>query len=181
MMKRFLLPLFLILTFLTPGLSPLLPTSHSYADGYPEDLRPRRRARQAKVEEPPEPPPPPSCVSTSREPKVRIVSLNPKQKIDKIMGAITECVTTQWDVMALLAGPNIIGISYPDEKERWGYLWMWSYDLKNPLGDTLILMDNPGKRITKGKNPVELYITYNENDIVERVEMYLVKKKHSQY
>ena len=97
------------------------------------------------------------------------------------MGTITECVTTMWDMLKILPGPNIINVEYPSEKEQWVYSWMWSYKLKNPIEDTIILMDNDGKRIMKGKNPVELYIVFNEDDVVEKVEMNLIKKKHSQY
>jgi len=173
-MKKVLLPLFLAFILAVPLIS--------FADGYPEDLRPtRKRAYRAPVEESPLPTPEPSCVATSSLPKIQVISLNAKIKAKKFLGEIKECVTTQWEVMKLLAGPNTIGLTYPEEKEMWGYLWMWRYDLKNPIGETLILMDKPGKRIMKGKNPVELYITFNENDVVEGIKMVLVKKKNSQY
>ena len=128
-----------------------------------------------------EPPLPPSCVSSSVHPKVRIVSWNPTQKVEKFLGEITECVTTMWDVLKILPGPNIINVVYPSEKEQWGYSWLWSYKLQNPIEQTIILMDKPGKRIMKGKNPVELFLVFNENDVVERISMTLVKKKNSQY
>ena len=54
---------------------------------------------------------------------------------------------------------------------------MWSYKLANPIEDSIIMMDKPGKRVMKGKDPVELYITFNEHDVVESVEMDLIKKK----
>lgn len=172
-MKRLLLPLILMVTFLAPVTL--------RADGYPEDLQPKRRYRPAKVEEPPPPPPEPTCVPTSRDPKIRVVSWNPHQKASKILGSITECVTTMWDMLKLLPGPNIINVEYPSEKEQWVYSWKWSYKLRNPIEDTLILMDNDGKRIMKGKDPVELYIVFNEDDVVEKVEMNLIKKKNSEY
>jgi len=172
-MARIILPLFLILSFMAPVIA--------QADGYPEDLRPKRRYRPKKVEEPPPPPPEPTCVSRSRSPKVRLVSWNPEQKVSKFLGEITECVTTMWEVLKILPGPNIINVEYPSEKEQWGYSWLWRYKLKNPIEDTLILMDNSGKRIMKGKNPVEFWIVFNEDDVVEKIEMTLVKKKNSQY
>jgi len=125
--------------------------------------------------------PAPVCVSKSQHPKVRLLSWNPDQKVSKFLGVIQECVTNQWDVLRLLSGPNAINLRYPEEHERWSYIWLWSYDLQNPMEETIIKMDKPGKRILKGKNPVELYITFNKDDIVERVEMNLIKKKNSQY
>lgn len=118
----------------------------------------------------------PVCTPSSSKPKIQIVSWEPRQKAKKILGSIMECVTTQWDILKLLPGPNVIGVEYPSEHERWGYIWMWAYELENPIGETLILMDKPGKRLRKGKNPVEFYITFNELDVVEKVEMVLVKK-----
>lgn len=175
-MKRLLLSLLLSASLLIPLLPQL-----SEAGGYPEDLRPRKRRRAAKVEPPPEPTLPPSCVPSSQDPKIRIVSWDPHQKASKIMGEITECVSTMWDVLRILPGPNIINVTYPSEKEQWGYSWMWSYHLQNPIEDTIILMDHPGKRIVKGKKPVELYIVFNEEDVVERISMILIKKKRSKY
>jgi len=178
-MKTFIFTLILTATFLLP----VLPQA-TWAGGYGEDFgpRPARVSRKkAKGEPEPEVPAPPSCVPTSQDPKVRIVSWNPRQKVSKFLGEITECVTTMWDVLRILPGPNIINVAYPSEKEQWGYNWMWSYKLQNPLEDTVILMDNPGKRIRKGKNPVELYLVFNENDVVERVSMMLIKKKNSEY
>lgn len=172
MMKPLLLSLTLMATFLLPAIS--------HSDGYPEDLRPRRHYAP-KAEEPPPLPPEPTCVSRSRHPEVRVVSWNPDQKVSKFLGTITECVTTQWDVLRILPGPNIINVEYPTEKEQWGYSWMWSYKLQNPIEDTIILMDDPGKRIQKGKNPVELFLVFNEDDVVEKIDMTLVKKKNSEY
>jgi len=135
----------------------------------------------SKAAEEPPIPPEPVCHSQSTNPKVRLISWDPDQKVSKFIGEIQECVTTQWEVLRLLSGPNAINLRYPEEHERWGYLWLWAYKLQNPMEDTMILMDNPGKRILKGKNPVELYITFNKDDVVERVEMDLIKKKNSQY
>jgi hypothetical protein len=149
------------------------------ADGMPDEARPARRARHQAVqekEEVPPPPAPPACVSRSEQPKVRIVSWNPRQKVSKFLGEITECVTTQWDIIKMLPGPNVINVEYPSEQEQWGYLWMWDYKLKNPIEDTVILMDNPGKRVQRYQKPVELYIVFNENDVVEKVSMNLVRK-----
>ena len=81
----------------------------------------------------------------------------------------------------MLSGPNAIGLHYPDEREMWSYLWIWSYKLANPVEDTVIYMDHPGKKVLKGKDPVELHITFNEQDVVERVVLALIKKKNSQY
>jgi len=176
-MKRLLLSALLALT-----LTALIPLSAG-ADGFPEGYEPvvkHRAPRRVQKEEPPAPAQP-TCVPTSRSPKVRIASWDPNQKISKFLGSITECVTTMWDVLELLPGPNIINVDYPSEKEQWGYSWLWSYKLQNPIEDTIIMMDNPGKRIMKGKKPVELFIVFNENDVVEKVEMTLVKKKNSQY
>ena len=154
-----------------------------WADGMPETpVAPTHHYRH-KISKKEEalPPPAPVCTPHSDHPKVKLVSWNPTQKVSKFLGVIEECVTTQWDVLRLLSGPNILGLHYPEEKEMWGYTWLWNYKLKNPIEDTLILMDRPGKRIMKGKNPVELYITFNKEDVVERVEMILIKKKNSQY
>ncbi len=176
-MKRLLLPalLALTLTWFTP--------LSSNADGYPEEFRPpvKRRAARPVVQAPPPLPAEPTCVPSSRQPEVRITSWNPDQKVSKFLGSITECVTTMWDVIKLLPGPNIINVEYPSEKEQWGYFWLWSYKLQNPIEDTVILMDNPGKRIMKGKNPVELFIVFNEDDVVEKVEMTLIKKKNREF
>jgi hypothetical protein len=147
------------------------------ADGMPEEAAPRRvRHHAVKEEAPPPAPPAPTCVSRSEDPKVRIVSWDPKQKVSKFLGEITECVTTQWDILKLLPGPNIINVEYPSEKEQWAYYWLWSYKLKNPIEDTIILMDHPGQRIHKGKDPVELYLVFNKNDVVEKVSMQLIEK-----
>jgi hypothetical protein len=145
------------------------------ADGPSEEPKPRRVRHQAMKNEVPPPPPAPTCVSRSADPKVRIVSWSPKQKVSKFLGEITECVTTQWDILKMLSGPNIINVEYPSEKEQWAYYWLWSYKRENPVEDTIIMMDDPGRRIQRGKNPVELYLVFNENDIVEKVAMVLVK------
>jgi hypothetical protein len=175
-MKRLILPLFLTLSLVVPLIG--------HADGYPEDLEPSKprvsRARVQREAEAPAPAPA-ACVPSSESPRVQVISLNPDQKVKKIMGEITECVTTQWDMMKMFSGPNTIGLSYPDEKEMWGYLWLWSYKLQNPIEETVIQMGDPGKRVMKGKNPVELYVTFNESDVVERVKLVLVKKKNSKY
>lgn len=119
----------------------------------------------------------PVCNPSSPHPKIQIVSWQPHQKASKIIGTLRECVTTMWDVLALLPGPNVIDVEYPSEKERWGYIWMWSYKLANPVEDSIILMDKPGKRLRKGKNPVELYLVFDKNDVLEKVEMIFVKGK----
>ncbi|MCC7343793.1 MAG: hypothetical protein IT573_02565 [Deltaproteobacteria bacterium] len=169
-MKKLIFSLALFSFALLPALS--------HADGYVEEgSQPRRSYRRAAA--PAEEPVPaaPTCVSKSPGRKIELVSFDPKQPAGKIVGSIQECVTTMYDVLRLLAGPNVINLKYPEEKEQWGYLWLWSYQLQNPIEDTIILMDNSGKRIKKGKNPVELYITFNEHDIVDSVEMDLIKKK----
>ncbi|HCU26005.1 MAG TPA: hypothetical protein DF383_13390 [Deltaproteobacteria bacterium] len=155
----------------------LLSTS-AHADGVVES-RPRRSRHSVHKAEGPVPAP--SCVSRSPARKIELLSYNPDQRASKIIGAIQECSTTMFDVLRLLSGPNTIGLKYPEEKEQWGYLWLWAYKLQNPIGETVIQMDQPGKRIQKGKNPVELYITFNEHDVVERVDMHFIKKKSSQY
>lgn len=169
-MKKFLLPILFVFAFGFPF--------RGHADGYPEEMRPHHRAHRAhkKAPEPvPEPTPPPTCIPSSREPKVRLASWDPKVKVGKLIGSITECVTTMWDVLRLLPGPNVINVAYPSEKEQWVYSWMWTYKLQNPMEDTIIFMDNPGKHITKGKNPVELSIVFNKDDVVERVTVELIK------
>jgi hypothetical protein len=154
----------------------------SHADGIPEEPAPvqHRVKRYSRVVEEPIPPPP-ACVSHSQTPKVKLVSWDPKQKVAKFLGVLHECSTNQWDVLKLLSGPNAISLRYPEEKEMWSYLWLWSYKLQNPMEETVILMDKNSKRIRKGKNPVELYLTFNKEDVLERVEMILVKKKNSNY
>ncbi len=162
---------------------PCLPRGAS-ADGYevaPSTPKVKRRAARPAPAAEPEVPPPPSCVSRSQQPKIRIVSWDPKQKAEKFIAEITECVTTQWDMLKMLSGPNIINVEYPSEKEHWEYHWLWSYKLQNPIGNTLIMMDNPGKRIMKGKNPVELSVVFNKDDVVEKVSMVFIKKKNSEY
>jgi len=166
-MKKTISSIFLIATFFLPGFALIGGSSLGLSQAAPPE---------PTIEEP-------SILSepVGQHRKVHIFSWNPRQKVKKFLGTIIEGTTDQWDIMRLLAGPNIIGVTYPEEKEMWGYLWMWSYKLQNPLEQTLILMDKPGKRIMKGKNPVELYLVFNENDVVERMDMILVKKKNSQY
>lgn len=168
-MKKYLLTLILLTVLAVPGMA--------HADGLPEAPAPVRHHRVSRAK-PVAEPPPPACVPSSEHPKVKLLSWNPKQKVAKFLGVLQECSTNQWDVLKLLSGPNTMGLHYPDEKEMWGYLWLWSYKLQNPLEETLILMDHNGKRIRKGKNPVELYLTFNRDDVLERVEMILVKKGH---
>lgn len=152
----------------------------SYADGYVEEpTRVRRHYRESKAPEPI--PAAPTCVSRSPGRKIELVGFDPNQRAGKIVGSIQECVSTMYDVLRLLSGPNIINLKYPEEKEQWGYVWLWAYKLQNPIEDTIIMMDNSGKRIKKGKNPVELFITFNEHDIVDSVEMDLIKKKNNNY
>lgn len=168
-MKKLIFSLALFSFVLLPALS--------HADGYVEETsRPRRSNRAAAAPEEPVPPAP-TCVPKSSGKKIDLVSFDPKQRAGKVVGSIQECVTTMYDVLRLLSGPNVINLKYPEEKEQWGYLWLWSYQLQNPIEDSIILMDNSGKRIKKGKNPVELYITFNEHDVVDSVEMDLIKKK----
>ena len=148
----------------------------SYADGYVEQPTHSRRNYRESSKAPEPIPAPPTCVSRSPGRKVELVGFDPDQRAGKIVGSIQECVSTMYDVLRLLSGPNIIQLKYPEEKEQWGYVWLWRYKLQNPIEDTIIMMDNSGKRIKKGKDPVELYITFNEHDIVDSVEMDLIKK-----
>lgn len=129
------------------------------------------------IEELPLAPSAPICSPSSAQAPIKIISWDPEQKAEKILGALEPCVSTQWDVLKLLSGPNAIGLTYPEEKEQWSYLSLWSYKLKNPIEETVILMDNPGKRVMRAKEPVELKIVFNEQDLVERVEMNLIKKR----
>lgn len=153
-----------------------------HADGVPGVSSPTKRIRSSRANRGDEPvPPPPACVAQSESPKVKLLSWDPKQKVAKFLGVLKECSTTQWDVLNLLSGPNTIGLDYPEEKEMWGYLWLWDYKLQNPIEDTIVLMDHQGKRIKKGKNPVELYLTFNREDVLEKVKMVLVKKKKGSY
>ncbi len=167
-MKKMLLSLALSASVLLPSLS--------RADGYVEapTIKAHRRAAATKYTEPA--PSAPTCTSKSPGRKIQLISFNPKQPAGKVVGSIQECVSTMYDVLKLLSGPNSIGLKYPEEKEQWGYLWLYSYKLANPIEDTMILMDHPGKRIKKGKDPVELYVTFNDHDIVDSVEMDLIKK-----
>lgn len=176
-MKRLLYSVFAAILFL--AMTPIT----VQAGGFPEGYEPVVKRRPVRRAPPPEPelPPEPTCVPRSRTPEVRITSWDPNQKVSKFLGTITECVTTQWDIIKMLPGPNIINVEYPSENEQWGYSWLWRYKLQNPIGDTIIMMDNPGKRIKKGKDPVELFIVFNDDDVVEKIEMTLVKKKNSQY
>lgn len=171
-MKKYLLSLSLMATLAFPVIV--------HADGVPVAPGPEKHYRVSRAKKVVEPtPPPPACVPSADNAKVKLISWDPKQKVAKFLGVLKECSTTQWDVMKLLAGPNTIGLHYPEEKEMWGYLWLWSYKLQNPIEETVILMDKEGKRIKKGKNPVELYLTFNRDDVLERVEMVLVKKGHN--
>ncbi len=158
------------------SLSLVLLPSLSRADGYVEAPGRPARSHRAAAQEPEPIPAAPVCSPHSPARKIQLVSFDPNQKAGKIVGAIQECVTTMYDVLKLLSGPNTIGLKYPEEKEQWGYLWLWSYKLQNPIEDSIIMMDHTGKRIKKGKNPVELYITFNDHDVVESVEMDLIKK-----
>lgn len=172
-MKKSLLALSLAALVFSPALG--------RADGMPEEAAPvRHHHRQARVTAAEPLPPPPTCVSHSPARKIEFVSFNPDQPAGKIVGSIQECVSDMYDVLRLLSGPNIIGLKYPEEKEQWAYFWLWSYKPQNPIEDSIILMDQSGKRIRKGKDPVELYITFNEHDVVESVNMDLIKKKNSQ-
>ena len=171
-MKKSLLALSLAAMVLSPGIG--------RADGMPEEPAPVRRHRQAKVIVTEPVVAVPVCVAHSPARKIELISFNPNQPAGKIVGSIQECVTNMYDVLKLLSGPNIIGLKYPEEKEQWVYHWLWSYKLQNPIEDSIILMDKSGKRIMKGKDTVELYITFNEHDVVESVEMDLIKKKDSQ-
>jgi len=167
-MKKMLLSLTLSGIVLLPSLG--------RADGYveaPVRVHTRHHA-ESKYSEPA--PAAPTCTSKSPGRKIQLISFNPEQKAGKVVGAIQECVSTMYDVLQLLSGPNSIGLKYPEEKEQWGYLWLYRYKLQNPIEDTMILMDHPGSRIKKGKDPVELYITFNDHDIVDSVEMDLIKK-----
>jgi hypothetical protein len=166
-MKRSLFCLVLIIAMSFP----------TFTKAYAQQRPTHRRHGRAAVKKIEEPAPQPACVPSQEGRTVKLMSWEPKQKIAKFLGVLKECETTQWDVLKLLSGPNAIGLHYPDEKEMWSYLWMWSYDLKNPIEDTIILMDQSGKRMKKGKNPVELYLVFNKQDVLERAYMILVKKK----
>jgi hypothetical protein len=121
-------------------------------------------------------PPPPVCSSQSPDPKVKIMTWEPRQKVAKFLGSITECQSSQLDILELLGGPNVISYDYRSGKEKWGYTQMWNYQLQNPLEETIILMDKPGKRIKKSnKRMVELNLLFNEQDVVESVEILLVR------
>ena len=136
------------------------------------------RAHAAAAPTEPVPAPPAKPIFPGK--KIQLVSFEPDQKAGKIVGSIQEGVSTMYDVLHLLSGPNTIGLKYPEEREMWGYLWLWSYKLENPIEDSIILMDHTGKRVLKGKDPVELYITFNDHDVVDGIEMDLIKKKGGQ-
>jgi hypothetical protein len=196
-MKKILLPLILVSLLILPSIATAdgmsetkgtttgetttseTTTGETAPGGGPVHHHHRRNHGKKVAEEPI--PPPPACIPSSEHPKVNIIAWDSARKVSTILGAIQECVTTQWDILKLFSGPNTIGLHYPDEKEMWGYRWMWSYKLKNPIEDTIIYMDHPGKRLMKGKNPVNLLITFNKDDVVERVELNLIKKKNNQY
>ncbi len=121
-------------------------------------------------------PPPPVCSSQSPEPKVKIMTWEPRQKLAKFLGSITECQSNQLDILELLGGPNVIGYDYRTGKEKWGYTQMWNYKLQNPKEETIILMSKPGKRLKKAKKRmVELNLIFTEDDLVESLEVLLVK------
>ena len=80
------------------------------------------------------------------------------------------------DILKLLSGPNIIGLDYPSEQEKWVYYWIWAYDLRYPIEDTLVKMDHPGRRLLRGKTPVELEIIFDDKDVVADVRMRLIKR-----
>src|SRR5262245_3304391 len=116
----------------------------THADVGPETPRRHRHGHAAAAPSGPIPAAP-TCKSSSPGKKLQLVSFEPHQRAGKIVGSIQECVTTMYDVLHLLSGPNTIGLKYPEEKEMWGYVWLWSYKLQNPIEDTIILMDNSGK------------------------------------
>jgi len=170
-MKKILF-LFTLCALITPSIP-------AFSDGGAvEPVHHYRRAKVSKVEVIETAP---VCVAKSDNPKVKLVSWDPDQKVSKFLGELQECVTTQWDVLRLLSRPNAIGLHYPEEHEMWGYLWLWRYKLQNPMEDTVIMMDHPGKRIMSGKDPVELRLTFNRDDVLERIDLDLIKKKNSDY
>lgn len=121
-------------------------------------------------------PPPPVCSSQSPDPKIKIMTWEPRQKLAKFLGSITECQSDQLDVLELLGGPNVIGYDYRTGKEKWSYTQMWNYKLQNPKEETIILMSKPGKRIKKAKKRlVEVNLVFNNDDVVESMEVLLIR------
>ncbi len=100
----------------------------------------------------------------------------PAQFAKKFLNRVKIGESTQIDILKLLSGPNIITLEYPSEREMWVYHWLWSYDLRYPIEDTLVKMDHPGRRMLRGKNPVELEIVFNDKDIVSDIRMRLIKR-----
>lgn len=107
---------------------------------------------------------------------VSVKSWSPEQPIKKFLNKIKIGESTQKDILALLSGPNIIERDHKTEQEKWVYSWLWSYDLRYPVEDSLIKMDHAGKRIVRGKNPVDLEILFDDSDKVTGVNMVLVKR-----
>ena len=88
----------------------------SRADGVYQEPAPARRSRPARVSAAEPLPPPPTCSSKSPARKIELVSFDPNQPAGKVVGSIQECVTTMYDVLHLLSGPNTIGLKYPEER-----------------------------------------------------------------
>ncbi|MCP5467731.1 MAG: hypothetical protein H7A32_00490 [Deltaproteobacteria bacterium] len=160
MKKSIFKNMILLLTFLATTSM----TSHAFANGNTE----------AELDE--ILPPPPVCSSQSPDPKIKIMTWEPRQKLAKFLGSITECQSDQLDVLELLGGPNVIGYDYRTGKEKWSYTQMWNYKLQNPKEESIVLMSKPGKRIKKAKKRmVEVNLVFNENDIIESMEVLLIR------
>jgi len=114
--------------------------------------------------------------STYVKQHLQLISWYPTQPAKKILNRIKIGQTNQLDILKLLSGPNIIGLDYPSEQEKWVYYWIWAYDLRYPIEDTLVKMDHPGRRLLRGKNPVELEIIFDDKDVVADVRMRLIKR-----
>lgn len=110
------------------------------------------------------------------EQHLQLISWNPTQPAKKFLNKIKIGETTQLEILKLFSGPNIIQRQYPEDREMWVYHWLWSYDLKYPIEETLIKMSNPGRRILRGRNPVELEVMFGKNDIVEDFKVKLIKR-----
>ena len=110
------------------------------------------------------------------EQHLQLISWNPNKTEKKFLNKIKVGETTQLEILKLFSGPNIIQRQYPEDREMWVYYWLWSYDLKYPAEETMIKMSNPGRRILRGRNPVELEVMFGKNDVVEDFKLKLIKR-----
>ncbi|MCB1214038.1 MAG: hypothetical protein KDK66_01050 [Deltaproteobacteria bacterium] len=96
---------------------------------------------------------------------IEVMSYDERVPAGRILDSLPQG-TGMLKVLKLFSGPNIISRDNVSGDEIWKYDGLWGLKIKNPLRDSIILMDSPGKRVKK-PSQVTLTIRFDDEDRVK--------------